>query len=169
MFTKVESNLITQEWHDNMCLPHILSTVCQAQNPHQPLRSWGRQADKYISQNTVAFANYFSIFVISDSCVTAAFLIHSHPPFFLPSFLPSLSPLPFLLLSFYLFIKSKEADLLPFNFTSLGKHCMNVIPYGECCQHFCWYQSWIYSRDSFFMSLVKKKNIMTFSLAFKRF
>lgn len=89
--------------------------------------------------------------------MTAAFLIHSHPPFFLPSFLPSLSPLPFLLLSFYLFIKSKEADLLPFNFTSLGKHCMNVIPYGECCQRFCWYQSWIYSRDSFFMSLVKKK------------
>lgn len=130
MFTKVESNLITRELQDNMCLPHIL-TLPGIEYSSTP--SFMRKTDKYTSQNTVAFSNYFSIFVTWDSYVTAAFLFHSLPPF--P---PSL---PFLLLSFYLFIKSKEADLLPFNFTSLGKHCMNVIPYGECCQHFCWYQS----------------------------
>lgn len=90
MFTKVESNITTQELHHNMCFPHLFSTIGQAQNTHQPLPSGGRKADKYISQNTVAFANYFSTFVTWDSYVTAAFLFHSLPPSLLSSLLPSL-------------------------------------------------------------------------------
>lgn len=98
------------------------------------------------------FFHFCYLGFLCDCCIFISF-----PSSLLSSLLPSL---PLFLSSsshFICLLNQRKADLLPFNFTSLGKHCMNVIPYGECCQHFCWYQSWIYSRDSSFMSLVKKK------------
>lgn len=112
--------------------------------------SMKRTDRKIHSKEDHAICDYFSVFVTWD--YHDCYIFNSLPTFF-PPFLPP--SLPFLLLTFiFLFLKSKKADLLPFNFTSLGKHWINVIPYGKCFQHFCWYQSRVYSRNSSLLSLV---------------
>lgn len=139
------------------CVPLSHFECCMPATEYSSTSSSMRKTDGQIrSKKHDALCKLF--FHPCDCC------IFNSPSSFHPPSLPFFRPSFF---HFFLFVKSKEADLWPFNFTSLEKHWIDVIPYGECCQRFCWHWPWIYSRDFSFLSLVK--NVMSFSLAFKRF